>query len=243
MKMKKIGFSIAFIILSFQSFAQCFEDRHSASWFDHWISCETAESPNEIRGKSHWIEYDFNTLYALEDLKIWNINDPDLINFGAKMVIIDYSEDGINWVEYGDATFPIAPGVNTYEGDDILNFNGLKARKLLLTIEENYGGDCFGFGELRIGVDSTQSGEDDICISAAIFPNPFGDNLNITLKEKCLENVFVGIENVLGKTVNSEIKIELYEQKIINTADLSPGIYYVCFRSGEFKKRYKIVKR
>jgi hypothetical protein len=223
-------------------YAQCYPDRHSTSWFDGWLSCETNENPNDLRGNSHWIEYEFNETKFLNQLKVWNVNDPDLLSYGAQNVVIDYSEDGITWIEYGQVTFPKAPGVNTYEGDNILNFDGLKAKKILITVLDNYGGECVGFSELKIQVDTTKKEDDNICISADIFPNPFNEHVNIVLQEKCLGDVYMAIEDVVGKTVREEEMIQLYQNKVVSTKNLNPGVYFVTFRSGDFSTKYKVVK-
>ena len=147
---------ISSIVLSIFFFtglnAQCFPDRHNTTWFDAWVSCESTQNPNSIRGKSHWILYDLGYIYKLTNMHIWNINDPDNLEDGLKNVVIDYSIDGNTWLEYGNAEFPKADGSSIYQGSDIIDFNGIKGRYLLITAKDNYGGECYGFSELRIGV-------------------------------------------------------------------------------------------
>ncbi|MBK7094690.1 MAG: T9SS type A sorting domain-containing protein [Saprospiraceae bacterium] len=150
--MKYLLLIILFTSVITDTNSQCFPDRHNTSWFDAWVSCESSQNPNSIRGKSHWILYDFGHIYKLENLHVWNINDPDKLDDGLKNVVIDYSPDGNTWVESGNAVFPKANGSSTYQGSDILDFNGIKARYMLITAKDNYGGNCFGFSELRIGV-------------------------------------------------------------------------------------------
>jgi hypothetical protein len=223
--------------------AQCLPDRHNTSWFDGWISCETSANPNEPRGESHWISYDFGRLYELNELKIWNVNDPDLVSYGAQNVIIDYSLDGINWTEFGQEIFPQAPGISTYEGDIITDFEGIKARYLLLTIADNYGGDCTGFSELRVQADSAKDDNEDICIIADVYPNPFLEQFSVSLQKKCLGDVYIAIEDATGRTVIAEEIIKLYDTRNFGGEAFAPGVYYVCIRNGEIKERYKIVKR
>ncbi|WP_084274414.1 T9SS type A sorting domain-containing protein [Crocinitomix catalasitica] len=241
MKKLILLFSLS-LLCSAMLFGQCLPDRHSSTWFDAWISCETSDNPNELRGPSHWIEYDFNQIRYLNELKIWNINDPEMVSYGAQNIMIDYSEDGYNWQEYGQVVLPMAPGKNTYEGDEILNFDNLRAKKLLITILDNYGGECSGFAELKIDIDTTKVDDDNICISADIFPNPFKNETNVILKEKCLGDVLIGIEDIVGQVVREETVINLYETMTINTKDLKSGVYFISFRSGDFITRYKVVK-
>ncbi len=242
--MKKASFYLIIfaLLITLKSSAQCYPDRHNTSWFEGWISCETSENPNSERGFSHWISYDFGQIYALNELKIWNVNDPDLLSFGAKNVIIDYSTDGKNWIEYGQETFPKANGISTYEGDLITNLNGIEAQHLLITVLDNYGGECSGISEFRVSADSIGNDNEDICIIAETYPNPFKDEFSIELKKKCLGEVFFAIEDATGRTVISEQTIKLNEKKQILTQGLAPGVYFVALRNGEIKQRYKIVK-
>lgn len=131
---------------------QCYPDRHNTTWFHAWTSCDLADNPNSSRGKSHWILYDFGHIYKLENMHVWNLNDPSNLKDGLKNVVIDYSLDGNTWNEYGSTEFQIATGKSIYEGEDLLNFNGLTTRYLLITAIDNWGGECYGFSELRIGV-------------------------------------------------------------------------------------------
>lgn len=236
-----ITFTIFLFYLN-NGIGQCYPDRHNTSWFDGWISCDKSENPNNKREESHWISYDFGKPYQLNELKIWNINDPDLLDYGAKTVMIDYSVDGLNWIEHGLETFPKAPGNSRYEGNQITHFNGIKARFLLITIVENYGGDCTGFSELRVEVDTAKDEQEDICIIADIYPNPFESTFTVFLEKKCLGETFIAVEDVSGRTVIEESVIKLYDSKNIDGQHLLPGIYYVCLRNGEIKERYKIVK-
>ena len=233
--MKKLIYFFTLLILTNTSFGQCYPDRHNTSWFDGWISCETSENPNEMRGESHWISYDFGQLYELNELKIWNINDPDLLSNGAQNVIIDYSVDGVNWLEYGQETFPEATGVNNYEGEVITDFEGLKAKHLLITVVDNYGGDCVGFAEMRVAVDSAKSDNEDICIIADVYPNPIVDEFSVFLEKKCLGDVYIAIEDATGRTVMAEELIKLYDTKTINATQYEPVLNFGCLRNGERK--------
>ena len=241
--MKKLFYLSLLLFLTNATHAQCYPDRHNTSWFDGWLSCETTENPNEIRGESHWISYDFGQLYELNELKIWNVNDPDLLANGAQNVIIDYSIDGVNWTEYGQEVFPKAPGQNNYEGDIIVDFEGIKVKHLLITVIDNYGGDCVGFAEMRIAVDSTKSENEDLCILADVYPNPMMDEFSVFLEKKCLGDVYLAIEDATGRTIVAEEIIKLYSTKKFDSSQFAPGVYFVCLRNGEIKERYKIVKQ
>ncbi len=231
------------VIFGWQSaFSQCFPDRHNTSWFDSWISCESSLSPNQIRGEGHWIMYDFGQSYALNELKIWNINDPDLLDYGAQHVAIDYSTDGINWKNFDEVVFPKATGMSNYEGTIVAEFNKLSVRYLLFTVIDNYGGTCSGFSEMRVGIDSTTDENADICMLATVYPNPFQNEFSVILTKKCLGDVFMAIEDASGRTIVAENNIQVDELNLINGRNWAPGIYYVCLRNGNLLERIKIVK-
>lgn len=240
--MKKLSLSLAIILTTLISFGQCYPDRHNTSWFNGWLSCESSVNPNNLRGDGHWISYDFGAPYELNVLKLWNVNDPDFLQDGAKNITIDYSIDGINWINFGSATVPQAPGISIYEGDNILDFGGIKARYLLLTVIDNYGGDCYGFSEMRIGVNPSKNENEDVCILADVYPNPFSNDFSVFLKKKCLGDVFLAVEDATGRTVLNEEIIQLNDTRLINAKSWSPGVYYVCLRNGDILERYKVVK-
>ncbi len=146
-------FSIIIIVFTINiANSQCYPDRHNTTWFDAWISCTKSQNPNTVRGESHWIMYDLGYIYKLEDVHLWNLNDPNQLDNGVKDIIIDYSLDGNTWSEFGIKSFDKATGRSIYEGDDAFSFNGIKTRYLLLTIQDNWGGECVGFSEIKIGV-------------------------------------------------------------------------------------------
>ncbi len=239
----KLKLTLILVFSAFIGQAQCYPDRHNTTWFDSWLSCETSENPNPAREASHWIAYNLNETKALGTLKMWNINAPEILDYGAKEIIIDYSVDGKEWIEYGRIQLNQASGKSTYEGEEILDFNNLEARHLLFTISENYGGECAGFSEIKIAVKPTENDENAQCLIAEVYPNPVQAELSVYLAEKCLNDVYLAIEDATGRTVISESLIKLYETKLINVQGLEAGVYFVCLRTGDnIKQRYKIVK-
>lgn len=130
--------------------AQCDTLRHNNTWFDGWISCEESASPNPVRGGGHWIQYDLGQSFTLFELRVWNMNAPDILDYGVRDVVIDMSVDGETWTEFGQYTVPQASGDPLYPGDEILNFDSAQARFVLITAIDNYGGQCYGLSEVRI---------------------------------------------------------------------------------------------
>ena len=65
-------------------------DLHGTEGTTMWLS--GGAQPN-------WIQYQFDKVYKLYDLKVWNTNQliESFIGFGAKKVTIEYSADGTTW--------------------------------------------------------------------------------------------------------------------------------------------------
>ncbi|MCB0688866.1 MAG: discoidin domain-containing protein, partial [Saprospiraceae bacterium] len=158
------------LLPNFSLLGQCYPDRHSTTWFDGWVSCEAFPNPNAGRGLSHWIMYDFGKVYSLHGTHIWSTNDPANLDRGLKNVVIDYSLDGNNWVESGEYVFEKGEGISTYEGFEGPDLKGVKARYLLVTAVDNYGGACFGLSEMRIDAeDSEVTDVEDLTTSRECF--------------------------------------------------------------------------
>ena len=119
-------------------------DGHSTDQKDMW--CSLNKSPS-------WIQYEFDKVYTLHELWVWNFNtmaDP-FIGFGAKTVKIEYSIDGTTWTPLADVPeFARAPGKPGYTPNTIVSFAGVPAKFVKLTIEKNWGGiPQTGLSEVR----------------------------------------------------------------------------------------------
>jgi len=148
--MKKYLLSIVLCLGWLLSFSQQYPDRHSTSRTDAWLSCSTSQSPNSVRGNSHWVHYDLGSSYVLDQIILWNYNDPSNLENGVNEIAIDFSNDGINWSEVATTTVPISDGSAFYEGEEIYSLGGISANHILITIISNHGGSCSGFSELKI---------------------------------------------------------------------------------------------
>lgn len=145
----KYIFIIALIFSTLSINAQLNPDRHTTSPSDSWKSCIEALNPNGVSEMSHWVKFDFESIYNLGDIKIWNLNDPATLTDGISQLRIDYSVDNSTWVNAGTFTVPVSNGSAFYEGDIIGTLNGAQAKHLILTAEDNHGGTCYGFSEAR----------------------------------------------------------------------------------------------
>lgn len=114
-----------------------------------WRSCVKKESPNSIRGEGHWLQLDLGVRYQLLQSHIWNYNVANETNLGMTSVVIDFSEDGINWTELGTYTWDQADGTSQYAGFEGPNFDGVYARYILITSLDT-DSVCQGLGKVSI---------------------------------------------------------------------------------------------
>lgn len=228
--------------------AQCYPDRHSTNWYDGWISCETSQNPNSVYGDSHWIMYDLGYEYQLRESVLWNANEPDNVDFGIQEYHVDYSLDGITWTNLGTYILNQAPGSSIYEGEDGPNFSQISARYVLITPTSNYGGDCFGFSELKIDItDPLDVIDNDDGFNALVYPNPFIDD--ITLRIVSLDNeapITYALYDILGRQIlNNSFALEDGRNSYpitLNGNTLSVGIYILKIEQGNKERSFKLIK-
>lgn len=242
--MKKILIIIVLALVVHVNFGQCYPDRHNTTWYDGWISCQTAPSPNPLRGNSHWVQYNLGETYVLHDLFIWNTNAPDLLDWGMQEIVIDYSIDGVVWEEFGTFTLNQATGFNKYEGELIANFNSIRANFILITGVNNFGGACYGLSEIKVNVDNTVDIDKNECLKANVYPNPFGSQLNLSLNASCSDNIVnYSILDAMGRTIIKQESILKGETKeILSGENIRPGIYFVTLENGEITSKIKVIK-
>jgi len=108
-------------------------DQHSVELTQMWMS-------NEASPK--WIQYEFDKVYAIDELWVWNANQviEGFVGFGAKDVTIEYSTDGATWTTLdGTHEFARASGLPTYTANTIVDFGGVNAKYVKLNIDSNWG--------------------------------------------------------------------------------------------------------
>lgn len=120
-------------------------DEHSTESAKMWIS-------NGV--KPAWIQYEFDQIYKLDEMWVWNANQDiePMLGFGAKDVAIEYSTDGQTWkVLEGVPEFTQATGLPTYQANTTVDFRGVQAKFVKLTINANWGGMApqTGLSEVR----------------------------------------------------------------------------------------------
>jgi hypothetical protein len=110
------------------------DDQHSTESTKMWVS-------NAV--KPAWIQYEFDKVYKLQEMWVWNANQEteDMFGLGARNVTIEYSIDGQAWAALeGVPEFTQATGTPTYTANTTVDFGGVEARFVKLTINANWGG-------------------------------------------------------------------------------------------------------
>jgi hypothetical protein len=117
---------------------------HGTTVEDGWVSA---------KGDPQWIQYELPDVCKLDKMLVWNSNQTleELFGFGAKDVTIEYSPDGAAWTELGTFEFAQAPGAPDYTANTTVDFAGVVARFVKLTINSNWGGifQQYGLSEVR----------------------------------------------------------------------------------------------
>lgn len=109
---------------------------HSTGDGTMWISAKGAA------GKP-WIQFAFDRVYKLYEMWVWNHNTSleEVLGAGAQEVTIEYSADGTTWTVLNPAAiFNQAPGTAGYAHNTTVDFQGVAARYVKLTIQNNWGG-------------------------------------------------------------------------------------------------------
>lgn len=229
--------------------SQCYPDRHSTNWFDGWVSCESFPNPNTQHGISHWIMYDLGQEFALKKTKVWNSNDPNNLNRGIKNVIIDYANNGTDWLNAGTFTLEQADGKTTYQGFDGPDLTGIRARYVLLTAVDNWGGACYGLGEIRFEAEDAVTGIAEIatptegCFTVETYPNPFQVKSRIIIQSQCEKEINYRITDILGRTINAGMvgNNSGFHTLQIDGSALTPGNYLLSISQGaQFAQQHLI---
>jgi len=122
------------------------DDLHSTEGTDMWLSAEDGPQPT-------WIEYEFDKIYKLHEMLVWNHNTEFeyALGFGLKDVTVEYSTDRTEWTELATVPqFARAPGMDGYAHDTIVQFNGAPAKYVRLTADSNWGATGqYGLSEVR----------------------------------------------------------------------------------------------
>jgi hypothetical protein len=97
-----------------------------------------------------WIQYDFDRVYKLAEVHVWNHNFvyEFILKFGLKDVSVEYAVDANEWTMLGDFQLGQATSLSTYAGQ-VLDLGGVAAKSIRITANSNYGGDQYALGEVQ----------------------------------------------------------------------------------------------
>ncbi|MHC4517829.1 MAG: sugar-binding protein [Planctomycetota bacterium] len=121
-------------------------DEHSTLAPDMWLGIPSGADPA-------YIQYDFDKVYKLHELLVWNYNVQFelVLGFGFKDVTVEYTENGTDWTALGDVQFAQATAKADYVANTTVALNGVAASGLRLTANSGYGPmGQFGLSEVRI---------------------------------------------------------------------------------------------
>jgi len=123
------------------------DDLHSVESTDMWLSSLTGDQPS-------WIEYEFDRVYKLHEMWVWNYNSSvePAVGFGVKEATIEYSVDGTSWAVLGTThEFARGPGEVSYAPNTTVDLGGLAAKYIRITANSNWGGMLrqYGLSEVR----------------------------------------------------------------------------------------------
>ncbi|MDI6447418.1 hypothetical protein [Anaerobaca lacustris] len=110
------------------------DDQHSTEAGDMWLAGAPAD-------ETLWIQYEFDKVYKLYELLVWNYNvmfEP-VLGFGLKDVTIEYSADGAEWMVLGDAEFARATARADYAANTVVDMQGVAAKSVRLSVNSGHG--------------------------------------------------------------------------------------------------------
>jgi len=108
-------------------------DQHSIGSTDMFLGKPSGDEPV-------YIHYEFDGVYKLHEMLVWNYNVAFelLLGFGFKDTTVEYSEDGEAWTVVGDVTFNQAAANETYTANTTVDFDGVAAKYVRLTVNSSY---------------------------------------------------------------------------------------------------------
>jgi hypothetical protein len=123
------------------------DDLHSAQKADMWLSDDSDPG-------TAWIEFTFDKVYKLHQMLVWNHNSEleGIAGLGLKEAIVEYSQDGVDWVSLGEThEFARAPGQAGYASETTIPFDGVVAQHVRITPQSNWEGlfQQYGLSEVR----------------------------------------------------------------------------------------------
>jgi hypothetical protein len=118
-------------------------DLHSMDSTRMWFTVKDPPAPV-------WIQYDFDRLYNLQEMLVWNYNAQfeDQLGFGFRNVTIQYY-NGTSWATLGNFEFNQGTGADGYVYNTTVDFGGVLAKQVKITANSNWGGRRYGLSEVQ----------------------------------------------------------------------------------------------
>ena len=113
-----------------------------------WLSDPIGAQPT-------WIGFQFDKVYKLHQMWVWNYNETwePMIGAGFKDVTVEYSVDGADYTTLGTThEFDQGPGLPDYAHNTTIDFRGVPAKYVRLIANSNWGGGMlpqYGLSEVR----------------------------------------------------------------------------------------------
>ena len=123
-----------------------------------------------------WILFEFDNVYKLHEMLVWNFNETlePMVGLGFKNVMIEYSDDGVDFVTLGTThEFARGTGSDDYAHNTTIDMGGVGAKFVRLTPNTNFEDllPMFGLSEVRFLSIPVQAGE----------PNPPSGTFDVPL--------------------------------------------------------------
>jgi concanavalin A-like lectin/glucanase superfamily protein/F5/8 type C domain-containing protein len=138
-------------------------DQHSTVPSDMWVGTPPT-------GELAYIQYDFDQVYKLCELQVWNYNVMFelMLGFGFKDVTIEYSENGADWTVLNDVVFAQGTAKGDYAANTTVDLEGVAAKSVRLTANSGHGMmGQFGLSEVRFLYTPVQAREAEPADGAA----------------------------------------------------------------------------
>ncbi len=109
-------------------------DEHSIEPTDMWLASPAEDEPI-------WIQFEFDRVYQLHELLVWNYNVQFevVLGYGLKDITVEYSADGVDWTTFGDVEFAKATSKADYVHNTTIDFDGVAAKFVRLTVGSTWG--------------------------------------------------------------------------------------------------------
>jgi photosystem II stability/assembly factor-like uncharacterized protein len=218
------------------------------TWSQRFWADYNSSYPNiYVEDEDNIFLWDYN---FIQNLKTYIPSEPELI-FGNDNTLINTEEEYIipvdlfsttEWVLDSGGTLIVDNNTSYYKVKVLWETEGLhtlKAKKINDCGESTYT-------EINVVVNTELSIEDFYEEQIAVYPNPFDENINISVPER-FENkkLLISITNILGQTVYS--KQQHYSSQIIELNNIpnsiNSGIYFIKVESDNSSMIKKLIKK